>query len=83
MSSIKISELQPVGYELFQDSESFLYELSDNEIAVGGARVATVVVAPAPNVDVNINVSIVAISVVTANGNTINANTISNVNTIG
>ncbi|NEO81248.1 hypothetical protein [Moorena sp. SIO4G3] len=31
MSSIKIAELRPAGSELFQDSESFLNELSDGQ----------------------------------------------------
>lgn len=30
MASIRISELRPAGSELFQDSESFLNELSEN-----------------------------------------------------
>lgn len=30
MASIKISELRPAGSELFQDSESFLTELSES-----------------------------------------------------
>ncbi|MGB6297884.1 MAG: hypothetical protein WBF90_17105 [Rivularia sp. (in: cyanobacteria)] len=32
MSFIQISELRPVGSELFQDSESYLQELSSQEI---------------------------------------------------
>jgi hypothetical protein len=32
MASITISELRPVGSELFQDSESFLNELTDQEM---------------------------------------------------
>ncbi|MBC5796207.1 hypothetical protein H5968_13885 [Sphaerospermopsis sp. LEGE 00249] len=37
MASIKLSELQVAGSELFQDSESFLNEMSDaNSIAVYG-----------------------------------------------
>ncbi|QYX33787.1 hypothetical protein [Sphaerospermopsis torques-reginae] len=37
MASIKLSELQATGSELFQDSESFLNEMSDvNSIAVYG-----------------------------------------------
>lgn len=36
MASIKISELRPAGFELFQDSESFLNELGDRELAVSG-----------------------------------------------
>jgi hypothetical protein len=31
MSSIKLSELRPIGSELFQDSESFLSELGNQE----------------------------------------------------
>jgi hypothetical protein len=38
MASIQLSELHPVGSELFQDSESFLHELGDREVnsVVGG-----------------------------------------------
>lgn len=32
MSRIRISELYPTGLELFEDSESFLNELSDQEL---------------------------------------------------
>jgi hypothetical protein len=32
MASIKITELNPIGAELFQDSESFLDELTDREM---------------------------------------------------
>jgi hypothetical protein len=38
MASIQISELRPAGFELFQDSESFLNELGDRELAVSGGR---------------------------------------------
>lgn len=41
MSSIKIVELRPAGSELFQDSESFLNELSDGQemdMVLGGGR---------------------------------------------
>ncbi len=41
MSSIKIAELRPAGSELFQDSESFLNELSDGQemdMVLGGGR---------------------------------------------
>ena len=71
MASIKISELRPAGSELFQDSESFLNELSDREMGAieGGIRV--------------IGVSLTAQTVVSINGNTINANTLGNVNTVG
>jgi hypothetical protein len=37
MATIKISELRPVGAELFQDSESFLDELNSQEMtAIAG-----------------------------------------------
>jgi len=33
MASIKISDLRPSGFDLFGDSESFLDELSDSDLA--------------------------------------------------
>ncbi|NJM71888.1 MAG: hypothetical protein HC862_17750 [Scytonema sp. RU_4_4] len=36
MADIKITELRPAGSELFQDSESFLNELNDQEMSVFG-----------------------------------------------
>ena len=36
MASIKLSELQVTGSELFQDSESFLNEMSDANSIYGG-----------------------------------------------
>ncbi|MBE9238103.1 hypothetical protein IQ227_19250 [Anabaena aphanizomenioides LEGE 00250] len=43
MASIKLSELQVAGSELFQDSESFLNEMSDvNSISVYGGYNSTV-----------------------------------------
>jgi hypothetical protein len=62
MAVIKISELRPAGAELFQDSESFLNELTEaREVdqVLGGLN-----------------------TIFTANANTINANTATNVNTI-
>ncbi|OUL17854.1 hypothetical protein [Nostoc sp. 106C] len=62
MAVIKISELRPAGSELFQDSESFLNELSENrevDQVLGGLN-----------------------TIATANANTLNANTFTNVNTI-
>lgn len=39
MADIKITELLPAGSELFQDSESFLNELNEQEMSVfGGAN---------------------------------------------
>ncbi|MBD2676198.1 MULTISPECIES: hypothetical protein [Nostoc] len=45
MATIKIHDLSPAGSELFQDSESFLNELTDEELGVhGGLRIASVTV---------------------------------------
>ncbi len=32
MASIQIYDLQPTGFDLFNDSESFMNELTDNEL---------------------------------------------------
>ncbi len=65
MATIKISELRPVGSELFQDSESFLNELNEKEIltAVGGGSVVSVI----SQATVSVGVSIVTQSVVSQN----------------
>lgn len=45
MASIKIHDLNPAGSELFHDSESFLNELTDEELGVeGGLASVTVTV---------------------------------------
>ncbi len=36
MANIKISDLPNTGYELFSDSESFLSDISDNELQITG-----------------------------------------------
>jgi len=63
MASIKISELRPAGSELFQDSESFLNELNDQqELSVlGGGTVVSVV----SQLSLSVGISIVTRSVVT------------------
>lgn len=45
MAKLKITELNPAGSELFQDSENFLEELSDRELGlvVGGVDINSVV----------------------------------------
>ncbi len=74
MAEIQLSELRPAGSELFQDSESYISELNEQEMGsvVGGA---------------SFNVS--AISVIgntvignTAVGNTFNANSVANNNSV-
>ena len=71
MAIIKISELRPAGSELFQDSESFLNELTEREVGgIEGARTIGTIGS----------VSIGAFTVV---GNTVNANTLGgNLNTV-
>jgi hypothetical protein len=45
MASIKISDLRPSGFDLLGDSESFLDDLSDNDLAtINGGRTPVVVV---------------------------------------
>jgi hypothetical protein len=39
MASINISDLHPPGYELLQDSESFLNELKDQEMEIVGGYI--------------------------------------------
>ncbi len=78
MSNIEIHELSSSGSELFEDSESFLDELSDEETTAltGGRRLAYSVVS------INSNVSVFSDSAITANANSINANTASNFNSV-
>ncbi|BAZ01079.1 hypothetical protein NIES37_50770 [Tolypothrix tenuis PCC 7101] len=77
MSNIKISEILPAGSELFQDSESFLNELTNEEIldTKGGRLPASLVTNSFISINSQIN------TIITANSNSINANTIGNVNT--
>ncbi|NJL63520.1 MAG: hypothetical protein HC903_18905 [Methylacidiphilales bacterium] len=68
MSTLKISELRPAGSELFQDSESFLNELNDQEIgaiAGGGYKVPlTSVVYVNSQITVSQGISLETISIV-------------------
>lgn len=78
MSKIILSDLRLAGSELFQDSESFLHELTEqSQFSIIGGRKrgfgAIVVIG---------DISIFAATVITANGNTINANTIGGANTV-
>jgi hypothetical protein len=65
MATIKISELRPAGSEFFQDSESFLNELNDQEVltTVGGGSVVTVI----SQLTESLGVSIATASVVSQN----------------
>ncbi|MDJ0590122.1 MAG: hypothetical protein QNJ72_09030 [Pleurocapsa sp. MO_226.B13] len=75
MSNIQLYDLASPGSELFNDSESFLDELSEDQTSslVGGGITG---------VNINFgNISIFSNSAITANSNSINANTIGNANT--
>jgi hypothetical protein len=80
MSNIRISELRPLGSDLFQDSESFLNELTNDEVhgLIGGrarsGRIGKTAVVDVGTVFIN--------TIFSANANTINANTASNANTL-
>ncbi|WP_017314965.1 hypothetical protein [Mastigocladopsis repens] len=64
MANIKISELRPAGAELFQDSESFLNELNDQEMSVFGGGDGDVVVTVDSNVDsVDIKTQDISVSI--------------------
>jgi len=73
MSSIKVIDLCPTGAELFHDSESFLNELSDDEMSIVGAgrfgKFQSLV---------NVVINITSNTVFTVNGNTVNGNTFGN-----
>ena len=43
MANIVISDLRPAGADLFTDSESFLYDLTDDEQMIQGGRGAVVI----------------------------------------
>lgn len=51
MPTIKISELYPIGSELFRDSESFLSELDDGELGAiaGGVKSASITIYRYPS----------------------------------
>lgn len=57
MANIVISDLRPAGADLFTDSESFLYDLTDDEqmIQGGGVRIEVCVAWSLLEVAVEIN----------------------------
>ena len=64
MTQLKLSELHPAGSELFQDSESFLEELSERELdfVAGGDDLNTVVTQNTQSVGTINTATIVGIS---------------------
>ena len=65
MAFIKLNELRPAGSELFQDSESYLNELNDQEIANtfgGGGSDANI--SAISQVTLSVGISIDSVSVV-------------------
>jgi hypothetical protein len=65
MASIKISELRPVGSELFHDSESFLDELNEREMLVSGGDGSNLYVGVISQKTISIGISILSATVVT------------------
>jgi hypothetical protein len=78
MPSIKISNLSSAGSELFQDSETFLNELTDREIGLvrgngvwvtnatsAVSSVITTALSVVSQISISVGVSIQSISVVT------------------
>ncbi len=77
MNNIELSELDPVGSELFQDSENFLQELTEDEMeGIGGGGIFDF------DFDIDIKVTFFGNTIFTANTNTINANTVGNINSL-
>ncbi len=74
MAEIQLSNLNPAGSELFQDSESYINELNEQEMGsvVGGLSVNASAI------------SIIGNTVIgnTAVGNSVNANTLANNNSV-
>jgi hypothetical protein len=67
MASIKITELRPVGVELFQDRESFLDELNDREtsLLLGGKKSGDANISVISVETESFGISIVTFTVVT------------------
>ena len=88
MAAIKITELHPAGSELFQDSESFLNELTDDEMgSIEGGWLGEFLakifgeLSDLANVQSAQN-SVSYQTIVSVRGNTINKNTVGNINTV-
>jgi len=65
MASIKIFELTPAGAELFQDTESFLNELNDQEsLMISGGNGSDLNISNISQVTVSVGISIKSVSVV-------------------
>lgn len=45
MANIAISNLQPAGFNLFSDSESYLSQLSEQELKIQGGLMSTTICA--------------------------------------
>ncbi|AFZ32025.1 hypothetical protein Glo7428_3556 [Gloeocapsa sp. PCC 7428] len=68
MASIKISELKPLGNELFQDEESFLDELNEREtlfITGGKKNEANLDISVLTVLTESIGISLQTVSIVT------------------
>lgn len=81
MAQLKLSELSPVGSDLFRDSETFLEELSDHELdfVTGGDSVESVATLASESVGSINTATVVGISATNVSVNISNVNA-SNVN---
>jgi hypothetical protein len=66
MATIKISDLHSVGSELFMDSESYLNELTDEELNTQGGFPTVFTPASTPACVIAISVSTVTITIATS-----------------
>jgi hypothetical protein len=48
MANIAISDLRPAGYDLFSDTESFLINLSEEELCIQGGILTTLCLCQTP-----------------------------------
>ena len=78
MSNLEIYELNPSGVELFEDSESYLAQLDEAEIThvVGGFKFN------GNGNGININVNASETASINSVGNSANANSFGNINSI-
>ena len=62
MATIKISDLRPVGYDLFADQESYLMSLTEDEIATQGAGTWTVITTASTGVCLSVGLTVVGVT---------------------
>ncbi|MTJ47570.1 hypothetical protein [Dolichospermum sp. UHCC 0259] len=61
MATIKISDLRPVGYDLFSDQESYLTSLTEDELGAQGSAGYTILTTSS-GVCVSVGLTVVAVT---------------------